>query len=257
MQVVLSVPAMEVIMATKTALGLIVLTASSAAFASGIIDFETVPGSTPADQLAISTQYQSQFGVIFSLSDGTTPYLEAVGGTDPGNGFINDQLGVSDTAAPGFEWQLGKFFLRLGTNTLMTAPVPSLIITYTSPVAAASAQIWDIDSQGQGTEQWLLETRGASNLVNDSVLSPLGTNNGPTSLDGKPWNWAFSHSTNDIYSIRISFVGSKNNGIGLAFDNFAPSEISPIPEPHHAVLLMMGLAAIAARKRLQTQDLVT
>ena len=32
-----------------------------------IIDFETVPGGTPSDGLAIHDQYQDNFGVIFGL----------------------------------------------------------------------------------------------------------------------------------------------------------------------------------------------
>jgi hypothetical protein len=216
--------------------------------ATGLIDFETVLSSAPVDQLPISTQYQSQFGVIFGLSDGTTPFIEAVGSADVGNGFFNDNLGTFDVAAPGFANQLKNFYLRIGTTSLASAPVPKLIITYTAPVAAASAEIWDIDAQGPGTEQWLVETFDSSGNVNDFVFSPIGTNNGPTSLDGKPWAWSFSHGSSDIYSIQLSFTGTKTNGIGLAFDNFSPSSVSPIPEPTEALLLLCGLAFLFAGK---------
>jgi hypothetical protein len=212
------------------------------------IDFETVPGSASADQLPISNQYQTQFGVTFSLNNGSTPFLEAVGTADAGDGFINDNLGVADTAAPGFANQLKNFYLRIGTATLSSAPLPTLIINYSTPVAAASAEIWDIDAQGVGTEQWLLQTLDGSNNVNDSLISPLGTNNGAGSLDGKPWAWSFSHGTNDIYAIRVSFIGSKTNGIGLAFDNFSPSSVSPIPEPTETLMLLCGLAVLGISK---------
>jgi hypothetical protein len=226
----------------------LLLLSASGSFAVGTIDFETVPGSASADQLPISNQYQSQFGVTFALSNGTTPFLEAVGSADSGNGFINDNLGVADTAAFGFASQLKSFYLRIGTTTLETAPVPKLIISYVAPVAAASAEIWDIDAQGIGTEQWLVESLDASNNVIDSVLSPLGTNNGPSSLDGKPWPWSFNHVVNDIHSIQVSFTGSKTSGIGLAFDNFSPSSVSAIPEPSETLFMLCGLFVLGAMR---------
>jgi len=234
--------------------GTILLVFASQVFgAGGTIDFETVPGSASADQLAIASQYQSLFGVKFGLSTGGTPFLEAVGSADVGNGFVNDNLGLPDVAAAGYTNQLKSFFLRLGTTTLESLPVPRLIITYSAPVAAASAEIWDIDAQGPGTEQWLVEAFNGVNAIVDSSLSPLGTNNGPGSLDGKPWTWSFNHGvTADIHRIELSFTGSKINSIGLAFDNFSPSSpMEPVPEPSALLMLLSGLGAIGARLRLK------
>jgi hypothetical protein len=97
----------------------------------------------------------------------------------------------------------------------------------------------------------LVESFDGSGNLTDSVLSPLGTNNGPSSLDGKPWTWSFSHGVNDIYSIQLSFVGSKTSGIGLAFDNFAPDSVapdnmSPVPEPSEVLMLLSGLLVVVA-----------
>jgi hypothetical protein len=222
--------------------------------AGGMIDFETVPGSASADQLAIFSQYQGLFGVTFSLSTGGTPFLEAVGSADVGNGFVNDNLGgLPDVAASGYTNQLKNFFLRLGTTTLESLPVPRLVITYSAPVTAASAEIWDIDAQGPGTEQWLVEAYNGANAVVDSSASPLGTNNGSGSLDGKPWAWSFNHGmTADIHRIELSFTGSKTNGIGLAFDNFSPSSpVEAVPEPSALLMLLSGLGAIGARLRFK------
>ncbi|MEI6299867.1 MAG: PEP-CTERM sorting domain-containing protein [Betaproteobacteria bacterium] len=219
--------------------------------APGVIDFETVPGGVAADQVAISNQYQAGFGVTFSLSTGAVPFLEQVGDTDPGRGFYNTGLGVYDAAAAGFASQLGNYFLRIGTGSLQTAPMPQLVITYTTPVAAASAQIWDIDGNASGSEQWLVEAFGSGGGVIDSVVSPLATTEDALSLDGKPWTWSFNHGGSaDIFALRLSFTGSKSGGIGLALDNFSPA--APVPEPSTWWLMICsaGLLAVARRRKI-------
>jgi len=224
---------------------------------SSTINFETVPGTTPADQLAIGSQYEPLYGVTFSTSTGGTPYLEAVGPSDPGYAFVNGNLGGgpgnADLATPGYQAQLGNYFLRLGTGDLLTAPAPSLIIDYTNPVAAASAQIWDIDrNTSTGVEQWLVSAYDFGGNLLETIYSPLGLlPSDPNTLDGKPWTWSFDRgSTFDIWSIEISFAtgtGFKTRGIGLAFDNFSPASatITPVPEPSTFLLLGGGLAGLA------------
>ncbi len=204
---------------------------------AAVIDFEMVPGGTPSDKLAISTQYLSTYGVRFGLDtngdryidSGQTPFLEMAGAADTGNGFLNDQVGTYDMTAPGRERNLGNYFLRLGTGGLEQAPAPVLLIGYAAPVSAASAQIWDIDGHANGNEQWLVSALDINRNVIDTRLSPLGVNHGPNSLDGLPWRWIFNHgTTTDIYGISIEFVGTKTSGIGLAFDNFSPATV-PLP----------------------------
>ncbi len=227
---------------------------ASTASQAAVIDFETVPGSSPADKLAISNQYQTDFGVTFSLSTGGTPYLEQVGTSDSGNGFLNDVLNQYDRAATGYESQLGNYFLRIGTGGLSSTPVPSLNISYDTAVAAASAQIWDIDGHSNGTEQWLVEALDNHGTVIDSIYSPLGTTHDAASLDGKPWTWSFDHGgTADIYGIRLTFTGSKTSGIGLAFDNFSPSEPAVVPEPSTYLLFGIGLLALLGWGRRRRQ----
>ena len=57
-------------------------------------------------------------------------------------------------------------------------------------------------------------------------LSPVGTD---LTLDGKPWTFSLNSGSPLIYAIRISFIGTKTSGIGLAFDRFSPSLDDPSP----------------------------
>lgn len=215
------------------------------------IDFESIPGSTPADKLTIQNQFASSFGVTFSLSNGGYPTLEAVGSVDTGNGFLNQSLNLYDAAAPTFEAALGNFYLRIGTGTFIEGAIPSLVISYSTPVAAASAQIWDIDGYG-AAERWQVDALSSSGTVIDSAISPIGTT-GALSLDGKPWTWSFDHGASaDISTIRVTYVGTPGP-VGFAFDN-----LSPVPEPATYVMLLVGLGLIgfmAHRRKISSLNL--
>ncbi len=202
-----------------------------------IIDFETLPGGAPSDDLPISTQYLADFGVTFGLDTdgdgfadpGVYPIMEAQG-ADGTDGFNNDTLGLRDTAAPGFEGDLGLFFLR------GTAPVPpiGLVVLYANPVSGATGDIWDIDGSGsQGSEQWLVEGMGQDYVdygdLSDVVATDLSPEGTDLTLDGKPWTFLLNSGSPTIHAIRITFVGTKTSGIGLAFDRFSPSLGDPTP----------------------------
>lgn len=237
----------------KTTLAFVTIFMFSLTFnaSAGLIDFETVPGGSPADALAISNQYQALHGVTFSWTGGTTttPYLEQTGGSDPNKGFVNNGDNGNagdDIEASGFEGQLGGYFLRLGNGGLPgAAQVGSLRIDYDNAVSGASAEIWDIDwAKSQGTEQWLVQAFGASGLLG-SETSPLGDD---MTLDGKPWTWSFNFNSNQIEYITVSFTGSKTTGIGLAFDNFN-TDSAAVPIPGAVWLLGSGLLGLFGVRR--------
>jgi hypothetical protein len=224
-------------MRVSTFIYLLLFCLSAAVVKADIIDFETLPGGVPTDDLPISTQYLGDFGVTFGLDTdgdgfadpGQYPIMEAQG-ADGTDGFNNDTLGLRDTAAPGFEGDLGQFFLR------GTAPVPpiGLVVLYANPVSGANGDIWDIDGNGsQDSEQWLVQGMGQDYIdhgdLGDVVatdLSPVGTD---LTLDGKPWTFSLNSGSPNIYAIRITFTGTKTHGIGLAFDRFSPSLGDPTP----------------------------
>lgn len=86
-----------------------------------------------------------------------SPTLEKKGGLDSGHGFYNDALTVyMIQRLPALRTSWENTTLRIGTDKLMTAPAPVLIVSYVMPVSSASAEIWDIDGHNSGTEMWVI-----------------------------------------------------------------------------------------------------
>lgn len=228
-------------------LGAGILLCSQSLASAGLINFESVPnGGTPTEGYAISNQFESLYGVRFSMESGPGPLLAAIGG--PETGFLGYD-NIPDQPAPSAN--AGSFFLT--DDGVVGAPPSALIIDYVTPVSAASAAILDIDQQ----EGWQIDARDKDgNIIDTMQLNYLSTGAG----NGLATYWLFSHQANDIYSIRISYIGLTQKGVGLAFDNFWTDSIRPnvevtsTPEPGSMALLgtgVIGMLIPAWRKRRQ------
>ena len=210
---------------------------------AGLIDFENAPVFGLGDNDPLTNQYLGSDGVTF-----TGAFLEASGELDANpQGFLNDQDSTYDLqflATPG----LGDWFVRTdGQVGSRGGQGIYLSIAYDTAVTAASGQIWDIDGNaGQGTEMWDVQAFDSANNLVASVQSPEGSTNGPGSLDGLPW--AFNLNGGAFTRIDFVFTGTKQQGVGLGFDNFNTSSVS-VPEPGSLALLGLGLAGLTVARR--------
>jgi hypothetical protein len=195
---------------TFTAVALVVRVTSAQ-----IINFETLPdGSLPTDKMVISNQFLSAFGVSFAFTNGAFPRIAQVG--LPRTAFYSSPWGA-DTPAPG--QNCGTFFLT--DNRGVNAPPPPLVMTYSVPVGAASGVILDID----GDEAWDIQARNGTNVLSTIHLIASSPNGG----NGRAAPWSFTRASNDIAAVWIIYAGPLTNDVGLAFDNFSPSQ--PIAPP--------------------------
>jgi hypothetical protein len=236
-------------------LSLIGFLAAEAPARAQLIDFETTPGgAAPADDTALTTPYpisgpgSVRFFFDTNLNNAFDPgtdgfaFFEAAG-DDLLDGFFNNTLAAGDVPASGFAAQLGAFFLRAQQPGAVPAP---FIVDYNTPdpISALSGEIWDIDGGGGlGTEWWQVDVLDVANNILATQNSPLGS--GPA-LDAQPWTFAFSGLPAGVDKVRLTFTGTKTDGVGLAFNNFSPFAV---PEPSAALLLASGLAVLAVRGR--------
>ena len=178
------------------------------------LDFETVPGGTPAEGLVIDTQFEGAFGVAFSLEDGASPHLAEVG--EPTTAFAPNDTPDEGTG-------IGTFFLTDDGVLQGDSAPPPLIVSYTAPVDSASGVVLDID----GGETFTIQARDAADAVLEEILISAG-DDGTGSGNATPWG--FRRSTPDVASIR--FVGFRSSGrFGLGFDNFVACATNPFITP--------------------------
>ena len=229
---------------SKTAFAAVLMAtlALSSPALAGFIDFENAPSLALGDNDPVTNEYQPSEGVTFGGA-----VIELIGENRP-DGFLNDQLNQRDvesgTPTPG----LGNYFLRTDTDFSDRGPGDAFLsVFYDAPETAASGEIWDIDgNQSQGTEKWDVVFRLSGSEVT-RVSSPEGTTNGAGSLDGLPWLFQYAGASFD--QIDFVFTGTKQTGIGLAFDNFRTDATVPVPAT--LALLGFGLAGLglAGRRR--------
>ena len=196
------------------------------------IDFETLPGgAATADQQQISTEYQANFGVSFMLVDRTSgapiglPRIAKVGA--PQTAFASCY--GADRPLPG--QGIGDSFL---TDDNSIGVAGDLLITYVSPVSAASGVVLDVDCRSPNgslpCEQWTIEALdGAGAVLETAVIDGLlGPSTGPCSDpngagDALAFGWSFSRASADIAQVRIRYTGAASN-VGLGFDLFSPAQ---------------------------------
>lgn len=215
-----------------------------------IVNFETKPdGNAPIDDTPLGTSdaytldngVQMTFGIDHTsdfVAD-TAAYFEQIGanGDDGFSGFPTNSSEI-DTAAPGYEAQLGTFFLRAPNHFLDVDAPLGLRIDFDAPdgyvVTQISGEVWDIDG-GTNYEEWIVIAFNSANSIIGLLNSPQGDDD---ALNQKPWDFelivreGFDH-------ILIHYIGARRMGIGQGFNNFTAS-INRIPEPTSATLFALG-----------------
>ena len=117
--------------------------------------------------------------------------------------------------------------------------------------------LWDIDGNGNNTEQFAVSAFNADGHLVASLTSPVGVHhNQSNSLDGLPWTWSVGGG--ELTRIEIEFVGTKKSNVGFAFDNFsynaanlnADSHAAPLPGAFGVGIVgLLGLAVARRRRR--------
>jgi hypothetical protein len=218
-----------------------------------LLSFETTPaGATPVDDQLLTMPYAINGGtarMFFDLNGNNAydpsidlhPAFEQIG-SDNIDGFRSTFNNSFDLARPGYQAQLGNYFLRHPDDySTVDVGAQSFIVDYDtlSTISALSGEIWDIDRLNSG-ERWRLEVLNTSGTILDSLLSPAGINqNSPSSLDSLPWTFRFTDLPSGVDKLRITFIGTKTTGIGFAFNNFSPDVA--VPEPSSGLLAWCGL----------------
>lgn len=209
--------------------------ASAAPLSAQVITFETTPfGAASTDDYSIGLSDAYAVGPL-SITFGFDTDLDGVPDTpavieqisaDGTDGFV--ACGGLDIASAGYAAQLGNFFMRGRPG----GGFGRLVIDYSGGVVSgASGEIWDIDGLTNGTEQYRLrafDSIGTLLAVIDSPVSTQDSGCPNTEFDGRPWTFSFA-GVPGIARITVEFIGTKTNGVGLAFNNFNATGDQPVP----------------------------
>jgi len=211
-----------------------------------MITFDQTPlGGIPSDDSLLTTVYNLTGGGTvrfffdvntnntFDAGTDTPPLFEAAG-ADGIDGFANQTTGIADTTNGGFGAQLGSHFIRPFNPGLVPKP---LIVDYDTlqTITGLSGEIWDIDGSPLETESWRVDVLDASGGILATQLSPIGIS---AALDAQPWTFTFASLPSGVDKVRVIFTGTKQGGVGLAFNNFNP--LIAVPEPTAGVLALLA-----------------
>jgi hypothetical protein len=235
-----------------------------------LVTFEQTPaGGTPVDDTVLTAPYALTGGgtVRFYFDNNnnnaydsgtdTDPRFEATGAEgSPVSGFRATQSPADDTprALPGLAEQLGNWFIRKFGDVDGPTPNPFVFIAdydTTGTIQQLSGEIWDIDSgSATDTEQWRVDVLNSSGSILATTTSPLGIlQTDPASLDGRPWLFSFADLPDGVDKVRLTFIGGKQSGVGLAFNNFSPTIAIPEPTALPAVISVLILIAVRHQRR--------
>jgi hypothetical protein len=158
--------------------------------------------------------------VSFQLENGDFPRIAKADDTNFVAFTYDDNL-FTNHLATNTDQNCGTYFLADASGIVTNALTNSmnLIISYSTPVANASGVVLDIDSGQGGYEAWQILAYNSTNLIDSVTLLHTTPNAG----DGLATQWSFTHSSPDITSVRIEYVGQRTTDIGFAFDNFSPA----------------------------------
>ena len=246
--------------------------------AGNLINFED---QTVDDTQVLTTDYKS-LGISIVAQPGTKLFYERSGkhgsnvflpngvtSPNPREGFVSDTASPAtyDREAAAFAGQLGNFFLRgdpsADPNNQWPGnkALPFFSIAYLkAPTELIGGEIWDIDGVNNTSEKWSVIARDSGGAQLAIQTSPEHFKNDAASLDSKPWLFEFDPSklSSPIAKLDFVFTGTKNVGIGVAFDNFQ-SGVAPVPEPSTCALLItgLGIAGLASRRRRKLETIVS
>ncbi|WP_293083310.1 PEP-CTERM sorting domain-containing protein [Okeania sp. SIO3B5] len=205
-----------------TSLFLGIATSQSAQAAT--LGFESIPNWY--EGMPIHNQFLNDYGMTFSLIGGGFPVLAEVGGPKK-TGFTTNNGTRKDRPISAAN---GNFFITDDDGGKERPK--SLFIEYAQPVSIASGEILDIDQRNRNsrTEEWTVKAFDISNNLLDWEVFTSGPRYNNTG-DGVATPWLFENLSADISSVLLEFTGTKNNNIGVGFDNFFAQVAQPVP-PH-------------------------
>jgi len=259
---------------------------------AALIDFETTPGgATPADDALVTPYVDGNLSISFGSDtdgDGTIDIAahfedrnNGVGPApgdgghpdDPVHGYThgigNQPFFYDHDATPGGEG--GDWMIRNeksedfnGAGTEANQLLHPFLVVYSTPDPAdlptsASGQIWDIDSNAGGKEnfpeRYKVTAFNSNGLMLAMQQSPEGIPfDEAGTLSGRPWNFSFDNLGAGIARIEIVQTQTAGKPRGIAFDNFNATEPTTtiIPEPS-ALTLLTASAWMLMRRRRRTR----